>query len=159
MKSFIALITLSLVARAVVLNNLGFMDAVSKPLPGKISCDAFVRSLGGMPYRRILQQHLKPEIKKFGQGKSRRHRITITARPKYDGTSNEEFIWIPHSSGAIIFWSGCINENHFDQPLLYRTYPTYAMRPEVMESYRLQVGKIPCCHFVRDPDCLISKEY
>ena len=41
-----------------------------------------------------------------------------------------------------------LHENHFDQPLLYRTYPTYAMRPEVMESYRLQVGEIPCCHFV-----------
>ena len=106
MKSFIALITLSLVATADVFDNLGLIGAVSNPLPGQISGEAFARSLGGMPYRRILQQNRKPEIKNSGQGKSRRLRNTIT------------------------------NENHFDQPHLYRTNPTYAMRPEVMERIR-----------------------
>ena len=103
MKSFIALITLSLVATADVFDNSGLIGAVSNRLPGQIS---FVRSPGDMPYRRIIQKNRKPEIKKSGQGKSRRQRNTIT------------------------------NENHFDQPLLYRTNPTYAMRPEVMERIR-----------------------
>ena len=104
MKSFIALITLSLVATADVLDDLGLIGAVLNRLPGQISGEAFVLSLGGMPYR--LQQNRKPEIKNSGQGKSRRLRNTIT------------------------------NENHFDQPHLYRTNPTYAMRPEVMERIR-----------------------
>ena len=108
MKSFIALITLSLVA-ADVFDNLELTGAVSNRLPGQISGEAFVRSLGGMPYRRILQRNRKTEIQKSGRksrGKSRRQRNTIT------------------------------NEHHFDQPLLYRTNPTYAMRPEVMERIR-----------------------
>ena len=88
------------------LSNLGFMRAVSNRVPAQISRNAFAQSITGIPYRQPVLRNHEMRIQKSGIVKSRRHRNIVT------------------------------NEMHYDQPLLYRTNPTYAMRPEVMDRIR-----------------------
>ena len=103
---FFPLFLLANVSSANVFNNLGFMRTVSNRLPNQKSGDIYVRSIGGIPYRRQYNADLV---------KSRRLRNTLT------------------------------NEKHVDQPLLYRTNPTYAMKPDVLNRIRYPHEIKPKC--------------
>ena len=107
MRLTIVFIKIALVIGSNHFSNLGFMRAVSNRLPGQISSNAFLQSIARIPYRQPAQGHRDMRIRKSGSAKSRRDRKTIT----------NDF-------------------NHLDQPLLYRTNPTYAMKPEVMDRIR-----------------------
>ena len=106
MKLSITFVQLAFVNGLNEFSNLGFMSAVSNRVPSQISSNAFVQSITGIPYLQPVLRNREMRIQKSGIVKSRRHRNIIT------------------------------NEMHYDQPLLYRTNPTYAMRPEVMDRIR-----------------------
>ena len=107
MRLTIVFIKIALVIGSNHFSNLGFMRAVSNRWTGQMSNNAFVQSIARIPYRQPAQRHQDMRIQKSGSVKSRRDRNTVT----------NDF-------------------DHFDQPLLYRTNPTYAMKPEVMDRIR-----------------------
>ena len=107
MRLSIGFVKIALVIGFNHFSNLGFMRAVSNRLPGQIFSNAFVQSIARIPYRQPAQRHRDMRIGKSGSVKSRRDRNTVTN-----------------------------DLNHFDQPLLYRTNPTYAMKPEVLDRIR-----------------------
>ena len=106
MKLLIAFVQLAYVSGLNDFDNLGFMSAVSNRVPAQIPRKTVAQSITGIPYRLPVLRNREMRIQKSGIAKSRRHRNIIT------------------------------NEMHYDQPLLYRTNPTYAMRPEVMDRIR-----------------------
>ena len=110
MKLFKTLYSMIVVVSASTYSNLGFMRKVSNRLPDQGSGEFFGRSITGVPYRRIILDGnmLNIRIKKSDLVKSRRLRNTLT-----NGDAE-----------------------HFDEPLLYRTNPTYAMKPDVIDRIK-----------------------
>ena len=102
------------VVNASTFSNLGFLRKISNRLPGEVSSEGYALSIGGIPYRRMVAADgiTYKRVKKSGLDKPRRWRnaLTDTLFPVTE---------------------------HFDQPLLYRTNPLYAMKPDVMNRIRI----------------------
>ena len=106
MKLFTILFSTFVTVNANMYNNLGFMRSVSKRFPhskhGLSSVD--MQSVGRILSRKKDPQNQPMAIQESHLVKSRRLRNTLTTE----------------------------NAQHYDQPLLYRTNPIYAMKPNVM---------------------------
>ena len=104
MKLFTILFSTFVTVNANMYNNLGFMRSVSKRFPHSKHrlTSVDVQSVGRISSGKKVPQN-KP-IQKSHLVKSRRLRNTLTT----------------------------VNAQHYDQPLLYRTNPVYAMKPDVM---------------------------
>ena len=104
MKLFTILFSTFVTVNANMYNNLGFMRSVSKRFPHSKHrlTSVDVQSVGKISSGKKVPRN--EPIQKSYLVKSRRLRNTLTTE----------------------------NAQHYDQPLLYRTNPVYAMKPDVM---------------------------